>query len=168
MMLRNLKEKDAPLMLEWMHDEDVVHFLKADFAHKTISDCNHFINSASDHTENFHMAVVDEQDTYMGTVSLKNIHDGSAEFAIIMRKIAMGRGFAAEAMKGIIAKGFDELKLQSVYWCVSPDNKRAVRFYDKNGYSRVDPSALDIPNRGGYNAEEISYYIWYKMESEHN
>ena len=44
--LRRLKQSDAPLMLEWMHDEDVVHFMKADFQHKTLSDCEKFIESA--------------------------------------------------------------------------------------------------------------------------
>jgi hypothetical protein len=42
--LRKLKQSDAPLMLEWMHDEDVVHFMKADFQHKTLSDCENLLN----------------------------------------------------------------------------------------------------------------------------
>ena len=44
MNLRKLKEKDAPLMLEWMHDSSVTGGLKADFASKTIDDCKVFNN----------------------------------------------------------------------------------------------------------------------------
>lgn len=43
MNLRKLELKDAPLMLEWMHDPDVVQNMQADFAHKTLSDCENFI-----------------------------------------------------------------------------------------------------------------------------
>ena len=82
--LRKLKQSDAPLMLEWMHDEDVVHFMKADFQHKTLGDCERFIESSQEDSKNIHLAAVDDTDIYMGTVSLKNIDNGSSEFAITM------------------------------------------------------------------------------------
>ena len=46
MKLRKLDVKDAPFMLEWMHSADVVKNLQADFASKTIIDCENFISSA--------------------------------------------------------------------------------------------------------------------------
>lgn len=156
--LRKLKQSDAPLMLEWMHDEDVVHFMQADFQNKTLNDCEKFIESAQEDRSNVHLAVADDSDTYMGTVSLKNIDHASAEFAITMRKAAMGKGYAAEAMKQIIDKGINELGLKYIYWYVRPENKRAVRFYDKNGYQRItmdklcnqlNNSGTTFRNRGG-------------------
>lgn len=135
-------------MLEWMQDDEVVQFLKADFASKTISDCENFVSRASNKSNNFHLAIVDDQDAYMGTVSLKNIENGKAEFAITMRKAAMGTGYAVEAMKEMIRRGFDEIGLNSIYWCVAPENQRAIRFYDKNGYNQCDFGELDIPGGG--------------------
>lgn len=172
--LRKLKKQDAPLMLEWMHDEDVVHYMKTDFQHKTLEDCESFIDSAQDSKKNLHLAVVDDNDTYMGTVSLKDIEDGTAEFAITMRKVAMGKGYSAEGMNHIIKKGLDDLELKNIYWCVSPENKRAVKFYDKNGYQRVSLNDLCIvlnisenalENRGGYRPEEAEEYIWYLVHA---
>ena len=32
--LRALEMKDAEFMLEWMHDSDVVRYLRTDFSHK--------------------------------------------------------------------------------------------------------------------------------------
>lgn len=139
MRLRKLEDKDAPFMLEWMHDDSVVHFMQADFASKTIEDCKNFITALQDESENIHLAITDDNDEYMGTVSLKNIHDGSAEFAITIRKCAMGKGYSSWGMKEIIKKG-KAMGLDHIYWCVSKENKRAIRFYDKNGYSRIDPS----------------------------
>lgn len=163
--LRKLRQTDAPLMLEWMHDEDVVRFMKADFRNKTLHDCEMFIESAHRDINNIHLAAADDSDTYMGTVSLKNIDHASAEFAITMRKAAMGKGYAAEAMKQIIDKGFHDLGLEHIYWYVRPENKRAVRFYDKNGYHRItvdklckqlNKSETAFRNGGGYQAESIS------------
>ena len=48
MKLRMLKIKDAPFMLEWMHDDFVVHDMKTNFASKTLEDCISFIESAQD------------------------------------------------------------------------------------------------------------------------
>ena len=139
MELRKLEEKDAELMFEWMHDSSVVEHLQTDFESKTIEDCKAFIKDANnDNTTHLHMAIINDQDEYMGTVSLKNITKNDAEFAITIRKVAMGQGYSRYAMKEIIRIGFEELKLNRIYWCVNPNNKRAIRFYDKGGYMRTD------------------------------
>ena len=139
-------------MLEWMHDPDVVQNMQTDFTDKTLSDCETFIRTSQTDNKNLHLAVVDDDNTYMGTVSLKNIENGAAEFAIAVRKGAMGRGFSKYAMSEIIRTGFEKLKLKSVYWCVSPENKRAVKFYDKNGYTRIDLSKLNISGGGTHHS----------------
>lgn len=152
-------------MLEWMHDDVVVHFMKTDFKHKTIIDCEKFIKDAHCDGHNLHLAVTGSDDEYMGTVSLKNIENNTAEFAITMRERAFGKGYAKEGMKNILDKGFNELNLESIYWCVTPENQRAVRFYNKNGYKQVDSSSLNLIG-GGYSKEEISHYIWYQVTRE--
>ena len=149
-------------MLEWMHNADVVQNLQANFASKTLSDCQNFICACQDASENLHMAIVDDADEYMGTVSLKHIRPGvDGEFAITIRACAMGKGLSAFGMQEIIALGLSQLGLQKVYWCVSPENKRAVRFYDKNGYPRVDVKTLQPV---GYTQQQLEGYIWYAVE----
>ena len=109
MKLRKLEQRDAPLMLEWMHDPDVVGHLSTNFAEKTLDDCQRFIAWAKDTREDLHLAVADESDTYMGTVSLKHIHGGTAEFAITFRACAMGKGYARFGMDAILRKGIGEM-----------------------------------------------------------
>lgn len=159
MKLRQLEMKDAPLMLEWMHDPSVVEYMQADFASKTLADCETFIETANNTSENLHLAIADNRDEYQGTVSLKNIKDGSAEFAITIRSSAMSKGISGYAMREIIRMGLEELDLHIIYWCVDPTNKRAVRFYEKNGCKRVEAKELPIP--GSYTEEQILSYIWY-------
>lgn len=160
MKLRKLEMKDAPLMLEWMHDKSVVENMQTDFGSFTIENCENFIAGSQDDKENLHLAITDDSDEYMGTVSLKKIRNGKAEFAITVRKKAMGKGFSKFGMAEIIRIGLEELNLSSVYWCVSADNKRAVRFYDKNSYKRitVDPQEID-----GYTEEQVNSYLWYEV-----
>lgn len=158
MRLRELKQEDAPLMLAWMHDESVVSDLRGNFAAKTIDDCRSFIaNSITE--ENIHLAIASDTDEYMGTVSLKNIENGSAEFAITVRAEAMGRGYSWFGMEEIIKKAFNELGLESVYWCVSRDNTRAVRFYDKHNFHE----ALDIPQKVLERYKDVDNLKWYSV-----
>lgn len=162
MKLRDLQESDAPLMLEWMRDKNVVKNLQANFSEKTIEDCQSFIKSARKKDSDRHFAITDETDTYMGTVSLKHIADKKAEFAITIRQCAMGKGYSRYGMSEIIRMGFEELDLDMIYWCVAPENVRAVRFYDKNGYLRVDINRLNIMPEN-YTFEQMMHYIWYAV-----
>lgn len=134
MRLRPLCLKDAPLMLEWMRDENVSGVFIQDFSHMKLRDCERFVEESLTDGENLHRCVADDADSYMGTVSLKHIDRvrGSAEFAIVLRSCAMGRGYGAFALREIQSFGLGELGLQAIYWCVRRDNARAMRFYQKN------------------------------------
>lgn len=134
MRLRKLKRKDAPYMLEWMKDSNVVQYMRSDFSNKTMNDCEEFIEYSWKDKFNKHWAIVSARDEYMGTVSLKNIEDDEAEFAIAIRSCAMGKGYSKYAMEKCIQYAFEKMKLKKVYWYVSMNNMRAIRFYEKNGY----------------------------------
>lgn len=164
MKLRPLEEKDAPLMLEWMHDDSVVHNMGTDFSKKTIEDCLNFIETSRKDSLNAHFAITNDADEYMGTVSLKHIHkeEGYAEFAITVRKSAMGQGYSKWGMEEIIRYGFEKLGLHKIYWYVSLKNARALRFYDKNGFMRTDNVASAIKENLHADAE----YVWYVENTE--
>lgn len=162
MNIRKLKKMDAPLMLEWMHDETVVRNMQTDFASKTLEDCIAFIED--NNTGGVHMAITNNKDEYMGTVSLKNIRDKTAEFGIVVRGAAMGKGYSKYGMEKMIKYGFSELGLNSIYWCVDPDNGRALRFYDKERFMKV--SGKEILEfwggiRDSYTESQIQSFIWY-------
>ncbi|MDD3140607.1 MAG: GNAT family N-acetyltransferase [Lachnospiraceae bacterium] len=161
MKLRKLEPKDAEFMLEWMHDSMVVKDLRTNFSDKTIEDCEKFIKNSCDE-DNVNLAIVDAKDDYLGTVSLKHISKESAEFAITIRKEAMGKGYSKWAMEEILKLGFEKYDLEEIYWCVSPKNLRAVRFYDKNRYQRCGSKSIGhVP---GYNDKQIAGYIWYRVK----
>ncbi len=156
------KKKDAALMLNWMHDSDTVRFLKKDFMNKTIEDCISFIENETPRSIDF--AIVSDNDEYMGTVSLKNIRNKTAEFGIVIRKAAMGKGYSGFAIEKITEYGFKELGLSCIYWYVSAKNSRALKFYDRCKYDRV--SVTDVVEKVPFVSPEIlkeETYIWYMI-----
>ena len=147
-------------MYEWMHDWFVVEKMQTDFMSKTKEDCCYFINN-SQSNDYIHLAIVDDEDVYMGTVSLKHMTKRNAEFAITVCREVMGKGYAIAAMKEIIKLGFEKYGLSDIYWCVASDNTRALRFYNKNGFQTVDP--INIDGIEGYTNEQIRAYTWYQI-----
>lgn len=156
---------DAEKMLEWMHDQNVIEDLLGDFKNKSINDCIEFINISQKDNHNIHLAIVDENNEYMGTVSLKHIDSEKkfAEFAIVIRTCAMGLGYSEYAMKEIMRMAESNYGLKNIYWNVSNKNSRAIRFYDKFGYLRTDEVPLEIKRI--YNNSKFNF-IWYSLNLE--
>ena len=71
-----------------------------------------FIDNSMSET-NVNYAIVDDNDEYMGTISLKNIdlENKKAEYAICIRNCAMGKGFSKMATDEILRIAFEELDL---------------------------------------------------------
>lgn len=160
-MLRHLEEKDAPLMLEWMHDSEINCNFQADFAASTMESVLRFINNSfNDEHKNF--AFVDENDEYLGTISLKNIShkNGNAEYAIVTRKKAQGTGAAMKATLEVLKYAFEELKLHKVYLNVLEENVRAQKLYEKCGFVH-EGKAVDAVRING----EYRTLKWYGMIS---
>ena len=161
--LRTLEEKDAPLMLEWMHDPSINRFFRFDAEKMTEEKCREYIRSAAVSADCRHYAVVDDNDEYLGTISLKGIdaQKGTAEYAISMRSCAHGSGAAMYATKELLRKAFDELGLNRVYLNVLSDNVRANRFYEKAGFKFVREEKEAVEIRG-----EKHSLKWYEFEND--
>lgn len=135
MKLRDLKEKDIDRMLTWMHSKEAKEIFAKDFNKYTKEDVTNFINTKNTNS-NINYACVNDEDEYLGTISLKNIDydNKNAEYAISFMKDAQGTGAASFATKEILKKAFDGLKLEKVYLSVLETNKKAIAFYKKEGF----------------------------------
>ncbi len=132
MVLRKLQEKDYEYMKEWMNNEDIVSNFRSDFRNMKEIEVRNFIqNSYTDKDVN--LAIVNEIDEYMGTISLKNINniDKNGEYAIVLREKAIGTGLAKKATDELLDMAFNKLDLKKVYLNVYSQNIRAIKFYRK-------------------------------------
>ncbi len=139
--LRELKEKDAPLMLEWMCDPDIQKGLKKNLLNSKLEDALKFIIQSPIPKNiitgsNIHYAIADYNDEYLGTISLKNvdIDNKSAEYAIIVRKELHGTGVSYEATDLLLDKAFTEFGFHRVYLSVYSNNEAAIKLYERCGF----------------------------------
>ncbi|SFC74658.1 GNAT family N-acetyltransferase [Butyrivibrio sp. YAB3001] len=139
--LRELKEKDAPLMLEWMHDKDIQKGFKKNMNGQTLDNAVRFCKAEKipdniSSGQSVHFAIVDENDEYLGTISLKEIdlENENAEYAIVLRKKAQGNGIATEATRLVLDAAFKKYCLHRVYLTVLADNKSAIKLYERCGF----------------------------------
>lgn len=137
--------EDAKYMYEWMSNPDITQTFYMDFSKKTIDDARKFINNSLDSSsENVYFAIANDEDEYMGTVTLKNFDykNQHVELSIVLREKAFGKGYAWFGIKAIIEKAFNDYAVDSIYWEIKRSNKRAERFFDKHHFKE----AIDIPS----------------------
>lgn len=149
-------------MLEWMTDPEITRFFRFDPSNVTQQSCEEYIENAGSQPNTRHFAVVDENDEYLGTISLKDIdlENRCAEYAISTRKKAHGTGAAILATRLVLQYAFEELGLERVYLNVLAENGRANAFYRKAGFRfvREEPDALEL--RG-----KMKTLNWYEKTS---
>lgn len=134
-MLRQLKVEDTEGIMEWMEDPSINCYYRFDAKSITYEKVIDFIeNSFTDKCR--HYAIVDINDEYLGTISLKDIDliNKNAEYAIALRKKAIGSGIAKSATVEILQIAFVNLNLNKVFLNVLSDNHRAIHFYEKMGF----------------------------------
>ena len=136
MRLRELEIRDNIYMLEWMEDKTITSNFRLNLENVSIDRVNEFINKSKTDTANKHYAIVNEQDEYLGTVSLKNIDNTNknAELAIVLRRSAIGKNIGMQATQEVVNIAFNKLGLQKVFLNVLSENIRAIKMYEKVGF----------------------------------
>lgn len=163
MNLRKLEIKDLDGILSWMNDPEIRSFFRFEGVATSPESVEEFIKKAQDSETNLHLAIVDDLDNYLGTVSLKSIdrQARNAEYAISTCPQAHGKGVAAFATREILKIAFKQLNLHRVYLNVLEENVRANRFYQKFGFVYEGQFRGHILIRG-----ELKNLNWYSILAE--
>lgn len=168
MKIRPLKYEDAYGMLEWMSDKEVYTKYAYSFEKLELNEVLKFIEEAnqlenSTESKQIHYAIADDNDSYLGTISLKNIDaiNLSAEYAICLKRSAHGTGIAEEATDKLLETAFSKLKLNRIYLNVFSDNTRAIKFYEKYGFHYEGEFREHIFVRGEWKSLK-----WYSLLKE--
>ena len=84
-------------MLEWMHDDSVVHDLQTDFSSKTIEDCKSFIECSMNDKCSLNLAISDD---IVYSVSLKELINRQILSRLEVEEYQTGEDFGKEGQKG--------------------------------------------------------------------
>ena len=162
MKLRKILYKDIPFILEWMKDSNINKYFRFNPDNINEDSIRKFIDESNGDSFNFHYAITEDDDEYLGTISLKNINniDKNAEYAIALRNKSIGTQIASVATKEILRIGFDDLKLAKVYLNVLSYNKRAIAFYEKMGFKYEGEFKNHVMIR--QNLENLKWYAYYR------
>jgi len=122
-----------------MQNPQIISNFQIDFTNASQKTADDFIakDLASDNKTTKHYAIINEEDEYLGTISLKNIDykNKNAEYAIVLRSKAIGTNTAFDATKALFDIVFKDLKLEKIYLNCLSENKRAINFYRKVGFN---------------------------------
>lgn len=164
MRLRKLEIKDAKGILEWMKDSSINCYFRFNPDNISEESVKQFIIKSQNDSENYHFAIVNERDEYLGTISLKNVDNISknAEYAISLRKCSIGKGISRYATEQILFFGFKELGLNKIYLNVYSDNIRAIKFYEKAGFKYEGEFIKHIYSNGKY--KNLRWYAIFKED----
>jgi RimJ/RimL family protein N-acetyltransferase len=160
-IIRELRQNDAVRMYEWMTDTAVTEGLHGDYTNVTVEDARRFIDECPENER--HFAIANDEDEYMGTVSLRHIDtvNAVAEFAIVVRSDAMSRGYAWHGMVEALDMAFGQMGLETVYWRVRADNQRAVRFFKKHGFNMADDVPKEFLDRHSNESNLLWFTAWH-------
>ena len=158
--LRKLELKDVPFMLEWMRDPEINCFFQFSPETMTEDKAKDYILKSQNDTENINLAVTNDSDEYLGTVSLKKIDLKSrhAEYAVVMRKSVIGTGAGSFGLQSMLKMAFVELKLNKVYALVLDDNPRSYNYFLRNGFKFEGELRQHLMHRG-----KLKNVRWYSM-----
>ncbi len=100
---------------------------------------------------NFELAIV-ERATHciIGGCSLACRRTLYAEYEIgyCLRRDAWGQGFAEEAIRALIAFGFQNVHAHRIYGLIDPENERSIRLLERIGFRREGHLRKDVFIRG--------------------
>lgn len=137
--LRSVRDGDSSLLFEWINDHDLV-VLNAPY--RPVSEVEHreWFEKLGKRTDRVFFMIEDvETLSTIGSCQLLNIHSihQSAELQIrIGQTIFQNKGAGSEAVRQLVAFGFEDLNLRRIVLQVFATNERAIRVYEKNGFVR--------------------------------
>jgi [ribosomal protein S5]-alanine N-acetyltransferase len=151
--LRPIDREDAAQLQAFMNDPEVTQTLGAYRPLSMQRELDFIEQTNKDKNQVWLGIVLKQDDRLIGTVALRAIQgkDRKADFGIkIGFKEEWNKGYGTEATKLIVRHGFETLNLNKVWLKVFEYNARAMRAYEKAGFSREGLLRQDDYRMGRY------------------
>ena len=138
--LRAVEESDLPLLVRWMNDPEVRHWLHhSDRPDATVESVRGRFGLTEERFPNLVWLIETLEGRPVGHLALLQVdpHHKRAELAIsIGEKDCWSRGYGTDAIRAVLHHGFEDLRLRRIDLHTDADNARGIRCYEKCGFVR--------------------------------
>jgi RimJ/RimL family protein N-acetyltransferase len=138
--LRAIQEDDLPILVRWMNDPDVRHWLhQSERPDATVETVRVRFGLEQEGLPNLVWVIETLEGRPVGHVGLLGVdpHSLRAELAISFgEKDCWSRGYGTDAIGAILRYAFTELGLRRIDLHTDADNARGIRCYEKCGFVR--------------------------------
>jgi [ribosomal protein S5]-alanine N-acetyltransferase len=168
-VLRPMMEEDAPRILRWWNDGEVMYYaddnphprtslkeLAEQFRRETVSWAGYMRRFLIETTEG----------RPIGTILYRGYRSDtrSASMGIVIgEKTLWGRGYGTESIAVLLRHLFEDMRLHKVAITVSDFNARAIRAYEKCGFRRDGTLRHNAVIGGKY----VDHYVMSILDSEY-
>jgi RimJ/RimL family protein N-acetyltransferase len=133
--LREIQERDYPLILEWQNDPDVWWLMDYE-RHFTLED---IVEDAARSEREGHPFVIEAEARAIGRIGLNRCRERDricSLYLFIGDHGAWGKGYGPDAVMALVGWGFATFGLHQIeLWSLAP-NERAIRVYERCGFVR--------------------------------
>jgi RimJ/RimL family protein N-acetyltransferase len=136
--LRPLSKDDLDAIMEWVNDEEATRtLLIGRFPMTREAEIKWIEERTASDAKEVTYVIETIAGEYLGGISLLHFQqvERIAELGIVIgKKAAWGKGYGTEAMRLMVAYGFEQLNLHMIHLSVLADNPKAVHIYEKVGF----------------------------------
>lgn len=138
--LRAIREADLPLLVRWMNDPDVRHWLHhSERPDATVESVRVRFGLQQEGLPNLVWMIETSEGKPVGHVGLLGVdpHSLRAELAISIGETdCWSRGYGTDAIRAVLRHGFETMGLRRIDLHTDADNARGIRCYEKCGFVR--------------------------------
>lgn len=138
--LRSVEEADLATLVAWRNTPEIWAQFYNKFPLSLSGQKAWFDNLNASERRKLFLVCLQGQDSPVGTIGLDNIDFANQCVEIgsvlVAEKAALGKGVAQEAMRLMCDFCFNHLNMNRIYLSVFANNSRAVKLYEKCGFSR--------------------------------
>ena len=156
LVLRDIEIRDITSeYISWLNDPKVVKYLEIRFVPQTKEKIKEYVQSALDDTRNkMHFGIYDKGGARLvGTVSMPHIdwnHYSSDISFVIGHPEASGKGYATEAVHGVIYYVFQECKIVKLWGGYYQGHLKSANVFKNNGFQtegRIKEKLINYKNQ---------------------
>lgn len=133
---RRTDDEAMRMYLRWVSDEETAMLIAQNRQVVTIDVLRRHIEAQQESDDDYEFDIMETTSRHVvGTCSL-HISETNAQLGIdIGDPESRGRGLGTETIRMLVRFAFDELRMHRIELCASADNLRAIRCYEKVGFS---------------------------------